>query len=158
MSRRCELTGKGPMVGNNVSHANNKTKRRFLPNLTEVSLTSETLNQTHRFRISAAALSSVDHRGGLDAFLAKAPDAELSARGAEAQARHRQGAGRRLRTRDPALDGLVRGTAGRRRRVPLRRSGGSSDSAVRPQAESADRRRSCTKLSSSYYGYDLTKL
>ena len=78
MSRRCELTGKSPMVGHNVSHANNKTKRRFLPNLNDVSLTSEALGQTHRFRISAAALRTVDHRGGLDAFLAKAPDAELS--------------------------------------------------------------------------------
>jgi large subunit ribosomal protein L28 len=78
MSRRCELTGKGAMVGNNVSHANNKTKRRFLPNLTEVSLASETLGQTHRFRIAAATLRTVDHRGGLDAFLAQAPDAELS--------------------------------------------------------------------------------
>ena len=78
MTRRCELTGKGPMVGNNVSHANNKTKRRFLPNLNEVSLTSDALKQTHRFRISASALRSVDHRGGLDAFLAKAADAELS--------------------------------------------------------------------------------
>lgn len=78
MSRRCELTGKSPMVGNNVSHANNKSKRRFLPNLAEVSLSSETLNSTHRFRISASALRTVDHRGGLDAFLAKAPDAELS--------------------------------------------------------------------------------
>ena len=78
MARRCELTGKSPMVGNNVSHANNKTKRRFLPNLNEVSLTSDALGQTHRFRISAAALRSVDHRGGLDAFLAKAADADLS--------------------------------------------------------------------------------
>ena len=78
MSRRCELTGKSPMVGNNVSHANNKSKRRFLPNLNDVSLISEVLGQTHRFRISAAALRTVDHRGGLDAFLAAAPDAELS--------------------------------------------------------------------------------
>lgn len=78
MSRRCELTGKGVMVGNNVSHANNKSRRRFLPNLNEVTLTSESLGQTHRFRISAAALRSVDHRGGLDAFLAKAADDELS--------------------------------------------------------------------------------
>lgn len=78
MSRRCELTGKSPMVGHNVSHANNKTKRRFLPNLNDVTLTSETLGQAHRFRISAAALRTVDHRGGLDAFLAAAPDAELS--------------------------------------------------------------------------------
>ena len=78
MARRCELTGKSPMVGHNVSHANNKTKRRFLPNLAEVTLTSEALNQSHRFRISAAALRTVDHRGGLDAFLDKAPEAELS--------------------------------------------------------------------------------
>ncbi len=78
MSRRCELTGKGPMVGNNVSHANNKSKRRFLPNLNEVSLTSDALGETHKLRISASALRSVDHRGGLDAFLAKADDADLS--------------------------------------------------------------------------------
>ncbi|MBB5223114.1 large subunit ribosomal protein L28 [Amaricoccus macauensis] len=78
MSRRCELTGKSPMVGHNVSHANNKSKRRFLPNLNDVTLTSETLGQAHRFRISASALRTVDHRGGLDAFLAVAPDTELS--------------------------------------------------------------------------------
>ncbi|NKX38140.1 50S ribosomal protein L28 [Tritonibacter mobilis] len=78
MSRRCELTGKGPMTGNNVSHANNKTKRRFLPNLNDVTLQSETLGRGVKLRISAAALRSVDHRGGLDAFLAKAKDAELS--------------------------------------------------------------------------------
>ncbi|MDQ7079294.1 MAG: 50S ribosomal protein L28 [Paracoccaceae bacterium] len=78
MSRRCELTGKGVMVGNNVSHANNKTKRRFLPNLNEVTLQSEALGRSFKFRISAAALRTVDHRGGLDAFLAKAKDSELS--------------------------------------------------------------------------------
>ena len=80
MSRVCELTGKGPMSGNNVSHANNKTRRRFLPNLNEVSLMSESLGRTYQLRISAAALRSVDHRGGLDAFLAKAKDVELSDR------------------------------------------------------------------------------
>ncbi|WP_333682944.1 50S ribosomal protein L28 [Pontibaca methylaminivorans] len=80
MSRRCELTGKGPMTGNNVSHANNKTRRRFLPNLTDVMLQSETLGRGVRLRISAAALRSVDHRGGLDKFLAKARDEELSPR------------------------------------------------------------------------------
>lgn len=80
MSRRCELTGKGPMTGNNVSHANNKTRRRFLPNLTDVTLQSETLGRGVRLRISAAALRSVDHRGGLDKFLAKARDEELSPR------------------------------------------------------------------------------
>ncbi len=78
MSRRCELTGKGPMVGNNVSHANNRTKRRFLPNLNDVSLMSDTLGRTVKLRISAAALRSVDPRGGLDAFLAKAKDGDLS--------------------------------------------------------------------------------
>ena len=80
MSRVCELTGKGPMSGNNVSHANNKTRRRFLPNLNEVTLISDALGQSFRLRISAAALRSVDHRGGLDAFLAKARDEELSDR------------------------------------------------------------------------------
>jgi large subunit ribosomal protein L28 len=79
MSRRCELTGKGPMSGFNSSHANNKTKRRYLPNLQDVTLQSETLNRGIKLRISAAALRSVDHRGGLDAFLAKAKDDELSA-------------------------------------------------------------------------------
>ncbi len=78
MSRVCELTGKGPMTGNTVSHANNKNRRRFLPNLNEVSLASDTLGKTFTLRISAAALRSVDHRGGLDAFLARAKDVELS--------------------------------------------------------------------------------
>lgn len=79
MSRVCELTGKTVMTGNNVSHAHNKTRRRFLPNLNHVSLHSETLERTFSFKISAAALRSVDHRGGLDAYLAKAKDSELSA-------------------------------------------------------------------------------
>ncbi|MDA9229519.1 50S ribosomal protein L28 [Amylibacter sp.] len=78
MSRRCELTGKGPMTGNNVSHAKNRTRRRFLPNLNEVTLASDILGQAFKFKISAAALRTVDHRGGLDAFMAKAKDAELS--------------------------------------------------------------------------------
>ena len=78
MSRVCELSGKGPMTGNNVSHANNKTRRRFLPNLNDVTLISDVLGQSFRLRISAAALRSVDHRGGLDAYLAKARDEELS--------------------------------------------------------------------------------
>jgi large subunit ribosomal protein L28 len=78
MSRRCELTGKGVMTGNNVSHANNKTRRRFLPNLNDVTLASEVLGRSFKFRIAASTLRSVDHRGGLDAFLAKAKDDELS--------------------------------------------------------------------------------
>ena len=80
MSRVCELTGKGPMSGNNVSHANNRTRRRFLPNLNDVTLMSETTGKSYGLRISAAGLRSVDHRGGLDAFLAKARDADLSDR------------------------------------------------------------------------------
>ncbi|PTV95844.1 LSU ribosomal protein L28P [Rhodobacter aestuarii] len=78
MSRVCELTGKGPMSGNNISHANNKTRRRFLPNLNDVTLISDVLNQSFKLRVSAAGLRTVDHRGGLDAFLMKASDAELS--------------------------------------------------------------------------------
>jgi large subunit ribosomal protein L28 len=78
MSRVCELTGKGVQTGNNVSHANNKSRRRFLPNLRHVSLISDALNETVRLRISANALRTVEHRGGLDAFLLKASDDELS--------------------------------------------------------------------------------
>ena len=80
MSRVCELSGKGPMVGNKISHANNKSKRRFLPNLNDVTLLSDVLGQSFKMRVSAAALRTVDHRGGLDAFLAKAKDEELSAK------------------------------------------------------------------------------
>jgi large subunit ribosomal protein L28 len=79
MARRCELTGVGVMSGNNVSHANNRTRRRFLPNLCNVTLSSEVLEQSFKFRITAAALRSVDHNGGLDGFLAKAKDDKLSA-------------------------------------------------------------------------------
>ena len=80
MSRRCELTGKGPMVGHKVSHSNIKTKRRFMPNLCNVTLTSDVLGRSVRARVSANALKSVDHRGGLDAFLLKAKDDELGPR------------------------------------------------------------------------------
>ncbi|WP_101067760.1 50S ribosomal protein L28 [Roseovarius salinarum] len=78
MSRRCELTGKGPLSGYNSSHANNKTKRRYLPNLNDVTLQSQTLGRGVKLRICSSALRTVDHRGGLDAFLAKAKDSELS--------------------------------------------------------------------------------
>jgi large subunit ribosomal protein L28 len=80
MSRRCEVTGKGALVGHTVSHSNIKTKRRFLPNLVNVTLRSEALGRAVRLRISANALKSVDHRGGLDAYLLKAGDANLSPR------------------------------------------------------------------------------
>jgi large subunit ribosomal protein L28 len=78
MSRVCDLTGKGPLVGHKVSHSNIKTKRRFLPNLLNVTLISDTLGRSFKLRISANALKSVDHRGGLDAFLMKAGNDTLS--------------------------------------------------------------------------------
>lgn len=80
MSRRCELTGKGVLTGNNVSHANNKTKRKFRPNLSEVSLISDRLDRTVKLRISKHALRSIDHNGGLDAFISKQKDDNLSDR------------------------------------------------------------------------------
>ena len=80
MARRCELTGKVAQSGNNVSHAHNKSRRRFLPNLCDVTLMSEALGRKFRLRISAHALRSVEHRGGLDAFLMKARDSALSQR------------------------------------------------------------------------------
>jgi large subunit ribosomal protein L28 len=80
MSRRCELTGKDAQVGHKVSHSNRKTKRRFLPNLINVTMSSDALGRSVRLRISANALRTVDHRGGLDAFLKKAKDSQLSGR------------------------------------------------------------------------------
>jgi large subunit ribosomal protein L28 len=80
MSRRCELTGKGTLVGHHVSHANNKTKRIFRPNLQTVSLASDVLGQEIRLKISMNALRSVDRSGGLDAFIMKCHDEVLSAR------------------------------------------------------------------------------
>ena len=80
MARRCELTGKAVLTGNNVSHANNKSRRRFLPNLKIVTLMSEALERSVRLRISTNALRTVEHRGGLDGFLAKAKDEDLSPR------------------------------------------------------------------------------
>ncbi len=78
MSRRCELTGKSVQSGNNVSHAHNKTRRRFLPNLCNVSLLSDSLGRNFRLKVSAGALRTVEHRGGLDAYLVKAKKTELS--------------------------------------------------------------------------------
>lgn len=80
MARRCELSGKGVQTGNNVSHANNKTRRRFLPNLCNVTLMSDSLGRSVKLRVSAHALRSVEHRGGLDAFLIKSSDNSLSKR------------------------------------------------------------------------------
>ena len=78
MSRRCELTGKAVQTGNLVSHSNRKTRTRFLPNLCNVTLISDVLQRKVRMRVSASALRTVEHRGGLDAFLAKASNAGLS--------------------------------------------------------------------------------
>ena len=78
MSRRCDLTGTGVQVGHRVSHSNIKTKHRFLPNLCNVTLISDALKRSVRMRVTAAALRSVEHRGGLDAFLLKASDDTLS--------------------------------------------------------------------------------
>ena len=78
MPRRCKLTGKAVQTGNLVSHSNHKTRTRFLPNLCDVTLMSEVLRRKVRLRVTASALRSVEHRGGLDAFLLKASDAGLS--------------------------------------------------------------------------------
>jgi large subunit ribosomal protein L28 len=80
MSRRCDITGKSAQVGHKVSHSNRKTKRRFLPNLLNVTLISDALGRQVKLRISANALKTVDHRGGLDAFLMKAKNDELAPR------------------------------------------------------------------------------
>lgn len=78
MSRRCELTGVGPMVGHSVSHSNIKTKRRFLPSLKAIALHSEAMGQSYRLRITNAALRTLDFKGGLDAYIVKASDDVLS--------------------------------------------------------------------------------
>ncbi len=83
MSRRCELTAKGPLVGHKVSHSNIKTKRRFLPNLVNVTFISEALERNVRLRVSTNAVKSVDHNGGLDAYLLKAKADVLSPRALE---------------------------------------------------------------------------
>ena len=80
MSKKCELTGKNPMKGHNVSHANNKTKRRFLPNLKKVRFKSEALNKSYKIRASNAGVRSVDKKGSFDAFLKTAKTRDLSLR------------------------------------------------------------------------------
>ncbi len=77
MARRCSVTGKGVMTGNNVSHANNRSRRRFLPNLQPMSLYSEALNQSVRMRLSTAATRTIEHKGGLDAYLQATAVADL---------------------------------------------------------------------------------
>ncbi len=79
MSRRCQITGKGVLTGNNVSHANNKTRRRFLPNLQETSLLSDVLGAPVRLRLSTRAIRTIEHNGGIDAFLLSTPNTRLPA-------------------------------------------------------------------------------
>lgn len=78
MARRCGITGKGVLTGNNVSHANNKTRRRFLPNLQETSFWSDTLNVAVKLRVSTNGIRTVEHNGGLDSFLLGTPDRNLT--------------------------------------------------------------------------------
>lgn len=87
MARRCELTGKVALAGNNVSHAHNKSRRRFLPNLCQVKLLSDSLGQTFRLKVSAQTLRSVEHGGGLDMFLQKAQNSNLSLKARRIKAR-----------------------------------------------------------------------
>jgi len=79
MARRCAITGKGVLTGNNVSHANNKTRRRFLPNLQDTTMLSDALGHLVRLRLSVNAIRSIEHRGGLDSYLLTTPDAKLPA-------------------------------------------------------------------------------
>ena len=78
MARRCSISGKGVMTGNNVSHANNKNKRRFIPNLQRTSLMSEALGQTIRIRLTTSAIRTIEHNGGLDEFLKSTKNAKLA--------------------------------------------------------------------------------
>ena len=79
MAKKCEISGTGVMSGNNVSHANNKTRRRFLPNLQVVSLLSEALEKVYKLKICTKTLRSIEHKGGLDAYLMSTPDGKLTA-------------------------------------------------------------------------------
>ncbi len=81
MSRRCQISGKGVLTGNNVSHANNKTRRRFLPNLQEASLLSDILGASVRLRLSTRAIRTIEAKGGIDSFLLKTPDRRLAPEG-----------------------------------------------------------------------------
>ena len=121
MSRRCELTGIAVQSGNKVSHSNRKTRTRFLPNLVQVTLTSDMLERSVRLRVTAAALRSVEHRGGLDDFLVKAHELELSAGRGQAQARNHQEARRSQGRRAHSRSRLSGARASFSSRIPRRR-------------------------------------
>lgn len=95
MARRCAITGKGVQTGNNVSHANNKTRRRFLPNLQDTSLLSDALGQMVRLRLTVHAIRTIEHNGGLDAFLLGTPDSKLTAEARRVKRRIEKAAARR---------------------------------------------------------------
>ena len=95
MSRRCIITGKGVQVGNNVSHANNKTKRRFLPNLQYGSVLSDALGHAVKLRLTTNAIRTIEHNGGLDAYLLGTPDAKLSSEARRLKRRVEQAQGKR---------------------------------------------------------------
>ena len=98
MSRRCEITGKGVLSGNNVSHANNKTRRRFLPNLQVTSLLSDALGHEVRMRLSTRAIRTVEHNGGIDAFLLGTPSAKLTTEARELKRRIQRAKAKRAAT------------------------------------------------------------
>ena len=98
MARRCLITGKGVQTGNNVSHANNKTKRRFLPNLQTISLLSDTLGSAIRLRLSTNAIRTIEHNGGIDAFLTSTPDRDLPAEARRLKRRIEGAAARKAET------------------------------------------------------------
>ena len=110
MARKCEITGKGVLSGNNVSHANNKTRRRFLPNLQESSMLSDVLGTAVHMRLSTRAIRTVEHNGGIDAFLLSDAEQQAAGRGAGDQAPHRpltRQARRRRPERPPPRSGLA---------------------------------------------------
>ena len=111
MARRCTLTRKGVLTGNNVSHANNKTRRRFLPNLQSRRLFSETLGQTVRLRIAASTLRTIEKRGGLDGFLLFATSDRASGRSGQAEAADRADAGGEGRLSHSLVEGVGRAVA-----------------------------------------------
>lgn len=109
MARRCSLTGKGVQAGNNVSHSNRKTRRRFLPNIQQVSLYSETLNDMVRLRVSASGLRTVEQRGGLDAYLLGTPDYKLTPEGRKLKRRIRQASEKQGDAPPAALEEAIEG-------------------------------------------------
>ena len=108
MSRRCELTAKGPQAGHKVSHSNIKTKRRFLPNLCNVTFISDALGRNVRLRVSTNAIKSVDHNGGLDAFLMKARPTPLAARAGTEAGDREEGRRQRRRRRRAEISRMIR--------------------------------------------------